>query len=30
VRSTNGQRHLLEITKRNRELLAALGVPLPQ
>jgi hypothetical protein len=30
VRMASGARHLLEITKRNRELMAAVGVPLPE
>jgi len=30
VRMLGGTRHLLEISKRNRDLLAKLGVPLPE
>ena len=30
VRMSSGTRYLLEITKRNRELMAAVGIPLPQ
>ena len=30
VRLASGRRHLLEITKRNRQLLAAVGGPLPE
>ena len=30
VRMASGTRHLLEITKRNRDIMAAVGVPLPE